>query len=375
MDNIQIRFTFSAPGRKGKLTICAYTCPKDRTYRNLSKITLDDSLWDSYEQRFQFKGKSRYSYDEIKAANDTLDLICECHRSYLDFSFDTPADLLDVLLGKKDIDEFTNKGLTLLAYLDAYIAKLHKSPTSNYVSFEALRNKLDGVIKKSNGRKGGSTVTYTDNVPRLANGKRLADVPIADVDNKVLSTYADWVQTKDNNSNYKVSNRVLKQIVTHAQESGYNNNTITFSYQKNTIKTVNNNEPKKKVLSEAQIKQIENLTADMFPIHSAQSKIDTTELLLDAVLLLFYTLSRPADVINFRREQISYKENSDGKLTPVLTYVPFKKRSHSNARIVELPISDKAWAIMEKYKGQSKCGYILPFSCNCIYQLKSEPVY
>jgi integrase len=50
--------------------------------------------------------------------------------------------------------------------------------------------------------------------------------------------------------------------------------------------------------------------------------------------------------------------------TKVLEYIPYKKRTHNNPQQVKLPLNPNALAIIEKYSGQSKGGYLLPFPMN-----------
>lgn len=77
----------------------------------------------------------------------------------------------------------------------------------------------------------------------------------------------------------------------------------------------------------------------------------------DTVLLMYYTASRPADVIQWDLEH-NYCEQ-----TTQITYIPHKLRNRGGKRVT-INLCPQAIAIIEKYRGQSKGGYILPLPMN-----------
>ena len=80
------------------------------------------------------------------------------------------------------------------------------------------------------------------------------------------------------------------------------------------------------------------------------------------VLLLYYTRSRPADVISLRHGK-EYDEESH-----TIIYTPRKLAGRINAKgrscCVTLQLPKQAIAIINKYKGRSKGGYLLPLPMN-----------
>jgi integrase len=83
----------------------------------------------------------------------------------------------------------------------------------------------------------------------------------------------------------------------------------------------------------------------------------------DFCILLYELKSRPIDIVTMKWSSIEYNERYGGY---VCSYVPTKKKNTTNrnkAKSVQF-ISSKAMEIMQKYKGQSKYGYILPFEIN-----------
>lgn len=77
----------------------------------------------------------------------------------------------------------------------------------------------------------------------------------------------------------------------------------------------------------------------------------------DTVLLMYYTASRPADVI-----QWDWVHNYC-KATGQITYIPHKLRNRGGKRVT-INLCPQAIAIIEKYRGQSKGGYLLPLPMN-----------
>lgn len=90
------------------------------------------------------------------------------------------------------------------------------------------------------------------------------------------------------------------------------------------------------------------------------SKYD--QLCYDALLFLYYTTSRPVDVVNIQIQDI-YTDDE----IPYWEYCAYKKRNYSelyDIKTPQIPLCPKAMEIINKYKGNRNKGYLFPFACN-----------
>lgn len=99
-----------------------------------------------------------------------------------------------------------------------------------------------------------------------------------------------------------------------------------------------------------------------------KGSLDLIQLYIDVMKLMYYTLSRPCDVLGFRWG------NDYDPHTQTITYLPQKLRGKHKANgehiLVTEPLCDEAIEIINRYKkpdkqeGQSNGGYLLPFKFN-----------
>lgn len=91
------------------------------------------------------------------------------------------------------------------------------------------------------------------------------------------------------------------------------------------------------------------------------------EMYRDFCVLLYEMKSRPIDILRLHWDNIAY-DSFNKKYT--CTYIPAKKKNygasskHTSTALVIQFLSPKATEIVLKYKGQSKGGYVFPFSLN-----------
>ena len=84
------------------------------------------------------------------------------------------------------------------------------------------------------------------------------------------------------------------------------------------------------------------------------------ELYRDFFILLYELKSRPIDILLLHEDNIA-TDPVTGRQTCI--YVPAKKKNQENAFVVQF-ISDRALKVIEKYRGLSGGGYILPLEVN-----------
>lgn len=93
----------------------------------------------------------------------------------------------------------------------------------------------------------------------------------------------------------------------------------------------------------------------IFPRQKHRQRL--VEIYYDTALLMYYTASRPADVIQW--DWIHNYCEATGQIT----YIPHKLR-HRGGKRVTINLCPQAIAIIEKYRGHSKGGYLLPLPMN-----------
>lgn len=99
------------------------------------------------------------------------------------------------------------------------------------------------------------------------------------------------------------------------------------------------------VLSDEQLRRFMNFSVqDITPSYKDRNQV---ELYYDFCVFMLHTFFSPCDVIKVKRRDITRKN----------TLLVKRKKTH---RTVEVPITPVVRAIIDKYKGQSKDGYIFP---------------
>lgn len=366
MDNFKLKFTFNAAGRKGSLSaVITSNIDGKRNARVIKAISIKDEGSfngkdkDPRFQRFILGSKSKCNLDEVNAANNILNRLCDRFEIIKDMPLGDGSQMLDRLFSK---DSFGNNEYTLLTFIDEIIADEQKKSSGNWKNYKILRNVIDGTHSKQV-KKNKYEIVNAATVPRL-NGVRIADIPISDVDNLVLAAFSRFIINERDNKNFDMLCSRLKSVVSKSIEQGLNKNIITFRYQSmaiqknhdmNNVKTIH-------TLTSEQFAELEKYDVSKFPTSPLRNRYDTNELLFDTALLMYYTFSRPIDVMNLRHDRIFTTKNINGENVRVWRYIPCKLAGHN--RVVEVPLNDKALAIINKYQGVSTAGYVLPLSCN-----------
>ena len=248
------------------------------------------------------------------------------------------------------------KVFTLLEYSE-YLYKLKENgeeddeiKTTNYQIYKKFYHKLQGKIK-------GEVMEWANEI------KRFANKPISQIDDKVYQEFASFCV---DNEISKETIRYFYHVVYHYQHKMCKNNAFRFDLK--TINDISKNCKKQNkhtaiVLTDKQWKQF--LSVDLkkiFPNGPSKS-IQKQQLYYDTLLLLYHTASRPIDVISMKIEDI----NIDDDNIPYWEYIAHKLTNYKIKELEEtpqIPLPPEAMKIIEKYKGNRKKGYLLPFDCN-----------
>lgn len=351
MANNQLTFAFTpSPSGKAKGTWsveCRYkgtTSPRPSTpIEGLTAPSLEH--WNNKIKRFE----GRLTSTDV-ANNEVLDALqSRCKELLANPQITTPYEFIDVLKTGKA----PNNVLSLSDFVKMLIDEQKQNPTCNYQLYVSLRHNLLGENHKSAKGK----VTYF--AKPMCNGIAIADTPLEKIGDAQLSDFALWVKTVKGGANYKNLNATLLHVINVAKERGKNKQEISFKFRAHAPKKSIVSVDKDKVLTMEQFKSVEHLSGTIVNPTGYRNR-SLQQLYLDTALLMYYTNSRPADVLLFRSDMLEIRE--DG--VTVLTYIPYKKRCYNVAEVVELPLPQQAIKIINRYKGMSAGGYLLPYPMN-----------
>lgn len=257
-----------------------------------------------------------------------------------------------------------SKTMSLADYVALVLDSEKERPTSNYELYNTLLNNLQGNNRKHKGH-------HKTFEPAKFNGALLADTPLNQIGNRHFEAFGNWIKTAKGGKGYKNLMTTFKAVISRAQKAGLTDMALTYDWRKyRPIKEQKTMTAKQRI--EAKGREISILTADEFSQFEAFDVLavapkqkyfqQLAQLYKDAVLLMYYTKSRPTDVIGF-----TWADNYDAD-SNTLVYTPRKLRYRPNSKgeivTVTLQLPKQAIDIINRYKGQSKGGYLLPLPMN-----------
>lgn len=319
-----------------------------------------EDYWNAKNERFKEeitsnskKGKP-ISIDTAKQDNKQLEAL---KRQLEELASTWESTSIDSFLksyeASKNVE--AKKEFTLFEYSE-YLYKLKengeedKIKTTNYQLYKKFYFKLQGKIS-------GKTTDWANNI------KRFANKPISQIDNKI---YQDFASFCVDNHISKETIRYFCHVVYHYQHEMCKNNAFRFDLKKiNDISKNCKKQSKHTAIALTDKQWNEFLSVDLkkvFPSVTLKST-QRNQLLYDSLLLLYHTASRPIDVISMKIEDIDIDDDN----IPYWEYTAHKLTNYKIKELKEtpqIPLSPEAMKIIEKYKGNRKKGYLLPFSCN-----------
>ena len=347
-NNLTLRFTVNGQScYKGRLALeIKQKGTSNRAYIPVNNLlNADLTNWNNKNQQFIGRDETTANNNlELQSLLNTVNYL----NDNKDFCFNTPKELKDAFITGKTIQ--AKKVVTFGELIQLVIDKEKTTKQStNYWLYKTLLNKLT-----------------SKDAPKY-NCVRITDTPVTEIKDEHFKAFSNWL-LEHPTYGYKNLMTNFKAALNRAGDIlNIKTNRLTYSFTKNIRKKDNTKRlnAKQKIkaakndiatLSKEQIEQFEQF--DLTKIAPTQNEFKKNlEIYFDTVLLMYYTLSRPADIIRMR-----YQDNYDPE-TKCITYKPYKLRNR-NANTVVVKLNDKAINIINKYKGQSKYGYILPLPIN-----------
>lgn len=191
--------------------------------------------------------------------------------------------------------------------------------------------------------------------------------PIKDITNKDFVELGD-VLTRVAPAAYKETMKFFQATINKAREKELCHSVLCYKW-KNHIPTSTISH------THRYIEDVERVLN--FDVSTLKTKINMEKrtLYLDIIRFLYYSTSRPCDVIRFRLEDIAFKDGKDGTKIPYWSYLPKKKERRVHLRAPEkamCPLNKEMKAIIGKYKDKSVDGYLFPVACNTGTKHKSK---
>lgn len=254
--------------------------------------------------------------------------------------------------------------MSLADYVAILLEREKQRPTANYELYNTLLNKLNGHNRKHKGN-------YKTFEPASYNGQRLAITPLNEISNRHFEAFADWINKECEGKGFKNLMTTFRAVISKAYDAGLTERVLKGDWRKLAPITKRKKMTAKQRI-EAKGRAITILSTDEFErfvaydvtANAPKQKYfqQLAQLYKDAVLLMYYTMSRPIDVISF-----NWLENYDED-TQTLVYCPhklaYRPTKDGTQRDVRIKLPQQAVEIINRYKGHSKGGYILPLPMN-----------
>ncbi len=356
MENFKIKLITNGPRNfKGKLTVlCSQPGTTTRHYMIVPGIESQNlSNWNDDLQCFT--GTDKTTLHDNGIIDDVMTRLNELLDTY---SFSSGKELFDCFRG---VPGAAKKIPTLGEFLREVVAEEKSKEigaSSNYQLYNTLLNKLKGVNLK----------TQETFIPSSYNGKKLYDTPVSDITDYHFRAFGEWIKTDLGGSGYRNLMTTFAATMERASERYPDIHRLVYKWRKDSVKKAERAErlTAQQLLTESK-NEIPTLTVDelnrflnfdlttIWPPQKYRQRL--VEIYYDTVLLMYYTASRPADVIQWDWVH-NYCEE-----TGQITYIPHKLRNRRGKRVT-INLCPQAVAIIDKYRGQSKGGYLLPLPMN-----------
>lgn len=357
MQYLKLKITTNAPRNyKGRLTIqCSKPGTTIRHYMVVPGI-MSDNINNWNEELQCFIGTDKTTLHDNGIIGDVMSRLNELLATYI---FSSGKELFEAY---RDIPQKGNKKIpTLGEFLDIIVAEEKTKQigaSSNYQLYFTLHNKLKGVNLKKR-------TTFT---PASYHGQKLYDTVLSEITDYHFRAFGGWVKSDLNGAGYRNLMTTFAATMERATERYPDIHHMSYKWRKDGIKKVERTDrlTAQQLLAESK-SDIPTLTVDelnrflnfdlraILPPQKYRQRL--VRIYYDTALLMYYTASRPADVIQWDWVH-NYCEE-----TGQITYIPHKLRNRGGKRVT-INLCPQAIEIIEKYRGQSKGGYLIPLPMN-----------
>lgn len=358
---LALRLTTKGQNIKGQLAVeCRNRHTNTRHYKlvqGLNSPAFTPDSWNEKQGLFIAGENAAYNNQVTKSLLDALNVILSAGN------FQSGRQLFEAYDNAQN-NIVASASMSLADYVAIVLERERGNATTNYELYNTLLNKLNGHNRKHKGH-------HTTFEPACFNGIRLADTPLNEISNRHFEAFADWINNECEGKGFKNLMTTFRAVISKAYEAGLTERVLKGNWRK-LAKPKTRKKMTAKQRIEAKGRSITILSTDEFERFVAFDVLTTApkqqkfqqlaQLYKDAVLLMYYTMSRPIDVISFNWLE-NYDEDSH-----TLVYCPHKLMNRptkdGTQRDVRITLPQQAVEIINRYKGQSKGDYLLPLPMN-----------
>lgn len=347
MINLKIKLTLTGPRNfKGKLTVqCYKPGTTTRHYMIVPDIqSVDLKKWNEGLQCFVGTDKTTL-HD-----NGIIDSVMTRLTELLDtYAFLSGKELFDAFRGVPN--KSAKKIPTVGEFLEIVVAEERDKEvcaSTNYQLYNTLLNKLKGVNLKKR-------TTFT---PASYNGQNIYDTLISEITDYHFRAFGEWIKSSLAGAGYRNLMTTFAATMERAAERYPDIHRLGYKWRKEMGKKTEKTErltaqqlltASKEDIPTLSIDELSRfLNFDLSTITPPQAhRKRLVEIYYDTALLMYYTASRPADVI-----QWDWLHNYC-EATGQITYIPHKLRNRGGKRVT-INLCPQAIAIIEKYRDNQK---------------------
>lgn len=358
---LTLRLTTRGQNLKGQLAVeCKVKGTSTRHYmvvQNLKSPAYSPDCWNEKQGLFIAGENAAYNNQVTKSLLDALNTMLSAGN------YQRGKQLFEAY-EYAQTHIVASASMSLADYVELLLNQEKERATSNYELYNTLLNKLNGDNRKVRNR-------HTKFEPASYNGKLLADTPLNEIDNQHFEAFGRWICKSAGGRGYKNLMTTFRAVISRAKKSRLTQISLDYDWRK-YAPIVKREKLTAKQRIEAKGRAIAMLSTDEFERFVAYDVKSNApkqryfqhlaQLCKDTVLLMYYTLSRPTDVISF-----NWLENYD-EANQRIVYTPRKLANRPTAdgseRLTIVSIPQQAVEIINRYKGQSKGGYLLPLPMN-----------
>lgn len=360
-DTLTLRLTTRGQNLKGQLAVeCKVKSTSTRHYKvvqGLKSPAYTPDCWNEKQGLFIAGENAAYNNQVTKSLLEALNKMLKAG------GYQNGKQLFEAYEYAQN-HIIASASMSLADYVELLMKQEKERATSNYELYNTLLNKLKGDNCKVKNK-------HTKFEPASYNGKLLADTPLNVIDNQHFEAFGRWICKSAGGRGYKNLMTTFRAVISRAKKSRLTQITLDYDWRR-YAPIVKREKMTAKQRIEAKGRAITILSTDEFERFVAYDVVTDTpkkhnsqylaQLFKDTVLLMYYTLSRPTDVISF-----NWLENYD-EANQRIAYTPRKLSNRPTAdgseRLTIVNLPQQAVDIINRYKGQSKGGYLLPLPMN-----------
>lgn len=281
----------------------------------------------SKTNRFYFNS-GKYATHNNAVLEKFFDNCCAIIKDHPDF---TPKDIINKYLGK---DVKKEEEVTFDAFIKEYINTLrYEQESSTYKKYITVRN----------------------NVATIA--PEISRMPIQDIDNDIFIKLGDKMLNSEKKEYVSKYHETMKFFKATISKYNKNDRLLTYQWKKYAPASTNSHE-------HHYIKDVSHVLNFDVRTLKTNMKLEKITLYMDIVRFLYYSISRPIDVITLNTKNLIEGNNN----VTYWEYTPSKKTERTykgkTPEKAKVPVSTKMSEIINKYKDVTGNGYLFPLACN-----------